>query len=188
MKFFSLAAVFAATLAGGAAHAATQSATLDFTGNPAVPSPFTITPSGSTPITNGQCDVAPCVVTNSAREVIISITSPLTFSVSEFWFRLIGSGADLHVTTSKTVVPVSLDTSSYDSGTGYVYSTSANDAFQGITSISFLMDSSNNGRVDTLKVTWDDGVQPAPIPLPATAALLPLGIGALAMVRRRKKT
>lgn len=188
MKLFASAAVLAATLACGGAHAATQNLTIDFSGDPVVPAPFSFH-LDSPGVVNGNCAAAPCLGVNSTGAARLSIESPLTFSLSGFWFQLLGNNFNLVVETSKTgVAPLKLSTGDYGHNDGgQTLGTSTLEAFKDITWVSFLTEGNNNARIDDLQVSWDDGQQPAPIPLPATAALLPLGLGALAMIGRRRR-
>jgi hypothetical protein len=176
MKTFRtvLAASAVSALALSLASAATAATvTLDFDGP--IPAPLVLDPD-SPGIVNGNCLDAPCLGVNSQGAATLSIEDGLTFSVSSFWFQLLGASTNLIVSTSAGQTTLTAATYGHNDG-GQFIDVSGNSIFQNITSMSFLTNV-GNARIDNLVV--------APIPLPAPAFLLLAGLGGLAAFRRRK--
>lgn len=121
-----------------------------------------------------------CLGVNSVGAATLSITSG-TFSITSFWFQLLGRMDDLIVTTSNGTLTLLESIYDHNNG-GQVIDVSGDARFQNITSLSFLTNT-GNARVDDIVV---DLPNPAPVPLPASALLLLAGVGGLAAVRRRK--
>ena len=162
----------------------TQAATVTLDFNSPVSAPLTLDPD-SPGIVNGNCrDNAsrPCLGVNSQGPATLSIEAGETFSVSSFWFQLLGNMDDLIVTTSNGTLTLLESVYGFNDD-GQVIDVSGNALFQNITSLSFLTNT-GNARVDDIVVDVPDV---APVPLPASAALLLAGMGGLAALRRRKK-
>lgn len=163
----------------------TQAATVTLDFNSPVPAPLTLDPD-SPGIINGRCagsaSGAPCLGVNSVGEATLAIEAGETFSVSSFWFQLLGNMDDLIVTTSNGTLTLLESVYGFNDG-GQVIDVSGNALFQNITSLSFLTNT-GNARVDDIVV---DIPNVAPIPLPASAVLLLAGMGGLTALRRRKK-
>ncbi len=173
-SLLAAAAVPAFVLLGASsAHAATV--TLDF--DEPVPAPLQLDPD-SPGIVNGNCLDAPCLGVNSQDPATLTADAGYTFSVSSFWFQLLGAQTDLTVTTSAGVTTLMAADYGFSNG-GQFIDVSSNALFQNITSLSFLTNI-GTARVDDLVLD----VQP--IPLPASAVLLLAGIGGIAVFRRRK--
>jgi hypothetical protein len=166
-----------ATLSSTEAKAATL--TLDF--DSPVPMPLVLDPD-SPGIVNGNCaeDSKPCLGVNSRGAATLETTSG-TFSVTSFWFQLLGEMDDLIITTSNGVLTLLESVYGHNNG-GQVYDASTDPLFQNITSLSFLTNT-GNARVDDIVLTTN----PAPIPLPAPALLLLGALGGLATLRRRRR-
>lgn len=182
IMFAASAVAVAAFCLAPDARAATVPVTLDFAG-PA-PAPLILDPD-SPGIVNGNCAsnaTKPCLGVNSQGAATLSVPSPLTFSVSSFWFQLLGAQTNLSVTTSAGTLTLLQSTYGHNNG-GQVISVSGNPIFQNITSLSFLTNQ-GNARVDDLALSVS---VPSPIPLPAPALMLLAGMGGLAFLRRRRK-
>jgi hypothetical protein len=186
MKFLSqtLPVCLFAGLLAGTAPVQAATVTLDF--DSVISAPLSLDPD-SPGIVGGNCDSASgplCLGVNAVGAAVLTIASGLTFSVSEFWFKLLGEGDNMIVETDKG--SITLLEADYDHNTagGFILDTSALAIFQDITYLSWIMGGRNgNGRVDDIKVSYDD---PAPIPLPAGGLLLAGGLLGLAALRRRK--
>lgn len=180
MRKMILTAATAVVLSASMASAAT----IDIDFDSAVLPPLLLV-EDSPGVIPGNCDGSAsgpdCLGVNKNGAASISIEAPLTFSVSSFWFKLLGEGDDLIVTTSKGVT--TLFESDYGHNlVGDVLDVSGNAFFQDITFMSFLT-SEGNARVDDVK-----GSYTPPVPLPAAGWMLLGGLGGLAAMRRRKKT
>ena len=172
---FAAAACAASLLAVAPASAATV--TLDF--NSPVPAPLTLD-ADSPGIIDGNCADRPCLGVNKNGPAVLSIASPLTFSVASFWFQLLGNKADMTIETDKG--SISLTEALYPhNNDGQIFDASLNLIFQDITYLSFLMNK-GNGRVDDIAVNY-----PAPVPLPATGLMLLGALGGIAALRRKKQ-
>ncbi|MGX0977740.1 hypothetical protein ACSSVY_003475 [Roseovarius sp. MBR-51] len=180
MKAIFLSAVAALSLSAGVA----AGATIDIDFDSPVSTPL-ILMEDSPGVIPGNCDGSAsgpkCLGVNKNGAASISIESPLTFSISSFWFKLLGNNDDLIVTTNKGVT--TLLESVYDHNlSGDVLDVSGNAFFQDITFMSFLT-SEGNARVDDLKGSYVSAV-----PLPAAGWLMLVGLGGLFAVRRQRTT
>jgi hypothetical protein len=210
MNFRSVLLTGALLLGGMHAQAATIPLTLNFNGpSPNVPAPFLLD-ADSPGIVNGNCNVAPCLGINSVDSAVLSIAPSLKFSVSSFWFQLLGKKNDLKITTDfgSIILVEGTGLGQYEHNNGYTLDVSTNALFQNITYMSFLMDCEDekkgkkvkedkpekgctgNSRVDDIKVTYDDGKPtdpgPSPVPVPAAGLMLAGALGGLTALRRRK--
>jgi hypothetical protein len=168
----SALSVFALSLAS-----ATQAATVTLGFDEPVPEPLSLD-ADSPGIVGGNCLDAPCLGVNSEDPATLSTADGSTFSVSSFWFELLGEPTDLIVTTSSGEVTLDADTYGHNDG-GQFYDVAGNPLFQNITSLSFLT-SFGNARVDDVVLSVNA------VPLPGSALLLLGGILGLAAARRRR--
>lgn len=157
----------------------TQAATVTLDFDSPVPAPLILDPD-SPGIVNGigNCADPKCLGVNSVGPATLTAEPGNTFSVSSFWFELLGEADDLIVTTSAGMLTLLESIYDHNDG-GQVIDVSGNAIFQNITSLAFITNT-GNARVD------DITVDVAPVPLPASAALLLAGMGGLAAIRRRK--
>jgi hypothetical protein len=181
------AMALSAAMFAGSTHAATIPVVLDFESS--VVSPFTLTDQAP-PVGPGNCRDGSCIKVNKNGTDTLAIDAPLTFSISSFWFQLLGKGDDLLVTTDKGVF--TLLESVFDHNNGHTADASSLSvaefaALQGITYISFVMGTNGSGRVDDINLSYDDGrEEPSPVPLPAAGLMLAGALGGLSALRRRK--
>lgn len=164
MHKLMLAAVFAAGTAGAA-----SAATIDFD-SPAPGYTWSVEN-----LASGNCAAGQCLVVNPGTETTLS-AGGASFSLSGLWFNLLGAQTTLTLTANDGNRVVL----SWPTQTGH--SVNLGDIFANITSLTFTSDK-GAVRVDNLAVS---DLTPAPIPLPASAALLLAGLGAFAGLRRRK--
>ena len=192
MRHFLRAGIFATALALSAGAFATTSvaSTLDFTG--AGPQGGGVyTEDGLSfddiRIVNGNCDAVsgrPCGALNDNETSILTKVGGGTFSLTSFWYQLLGKGHGLSNTLFVTtdlggLLTFAANLVGHNDG-GHVVDVSALSAFQNITSLAFSTNGGGNVRIDDLAV-------PAAVPLPAGGLLLIGGLGALAALRRRKQ-
>ena len=192
MRHFLRAGIFATALALSAGAFATTSvaSTLDFTG---------AGPQGGGAysedglsfddirIVNGNCDAASgkaCGALNDNETSILTKVGGGTFSLSSFWYQLLGKGSresnTLIVTTNLgAMLTFAANLVGHNDG-GHVVDLTALSAFKNITSLTFSTNNGGNVRIDDLGI-------PAAVPLPAGGLLLIGGLGALAALRRRKQ-
>lgn len=180
MRKMILAAASAVVLSASMASAAT----IDIDFDSGVLPPLLLV-EDSPGVIPGNCDGSAsgpdCLGVNKNGAASISIAAPLTFSISSFWFKLLGEDDDLIVTTNKG--SITLFESIYGHNlNGDVLDVSSVALFQDITFMSFLT-TEGNARVDDVK-----GSYTPPVPLPAAGWMLLAGIGGLTAMRRRKKT
>lgn len=192
MRHFLRAGIFATALALSAGAFATTSvaSTLDFTGAGAQGG-GAYTEDGLSfddiRIVNGNCDAASgkaCGALNDNETSILTKVGGGTFSLSSFWYQLLGKGSresnTLIVTTNLgAMLTFAANLVGHNDG-GHVVDLTALSAFKNITSLTFSTNNGGNVRIDDLGI-------PAAVPLPAGGLLLIGGLGALAALRRRKQ-
>ncbi len=210
MKYSKLAAALALSVALGAGVNAARASTIDqiITFDSAVTAPFTLDEDSPGIVPDSKCNGSdsekPCLKVNTVGAAMLSIASPLTFSITSFWFELNGKGDDMLVQTNKGILSL-LESVYGNNNDGNVADVSANAFFQNISWVSFIMACppeddkkgkkgkddgpacAGTGLVDDIKLTYDDGKEPpAPVPVPAAGLMLVGALGGLAALRRRK--
>lgn len=180
MKYIGFAAFGMALGMSGLAQASTV--VLDFDSPVSAPLLLVEDEPGVIP---GNCDGSnsgpDCLGVNKVGAAVLSIADPLKFSVTSFWFKLLGEGDNLIVTTSNGILDLLESVYGHNNGNtgGQVIDVSGDARFQNIAFMSFLTNA-GNARVDDIAVDY------APVPVPAAGFLLIAGLGALAAARRKK--
>jgi hypothetical protein len=128
-------------------------------------------------ISSGNCFVAPCLALNGDTVSTLSLQNGGTFSMTSFWFQLLGATSELTVTayldaTIVDMVVLAQADFAHNNG-GQFYS----HLFDNVTSIAFDNTGRGNLRIDNVSAV------PIPAALPLFASAL-AGFGVLA--RRRK--
>jgi hypothetical protein len=190
--------IIAATLVagiGGAASAATLNYDLVFSGGPPGGTPynegaFTV---DDARIVNGNCDSAssaPCLALNNNETSTVSLINGGMFSLTTFWFQLLGAGTKKEGTNTLLVetdlsggaLQLAANIFGHNDG-GQIYSVAMNALFQNITWLRFSHQGGGNVRIDDVGLTLN---VPAAVPIPAAGGLLLAAFGALGLLRRRR--
>ncbi len=177
-KSFLLASVFAATLAiqvlpGHALTVGFDGANVD----PYIENGFQF---DIARIVNGNCNVKPCMALNTNETSVLTRVGGGIFSLSSFWFQILGRRAELTVKSYSGVnalETIVLTEAVYPHNSGQVFS----HLFDNVTAISFHDSGKGNLRIDDLTVSVST------VPLPAALPLLMAGLAAIGFVGRRRK-
>ena len=179
-----LAALMLVVLASGA-----QAATLDFTGAGPQGGGF-YTEDGlqfdDVRIVNGNCDALSgksCGALNDNETSVLTAVGGGTFSLTSFWFQLLGRGTDntLFVITDLLATAYEFPRSIFGNNDGGQYvDLTLLTGFAGATSVTFYTEDGGNVRIDDLAIA-------AVVPVPAAGFLLVGALGGLAALRRRRK-
>ena len=168
-----------ASLAGGAASAAVVNFNSQSPGvqTSYVDSGFVF---DSVRLVNGNCLSGACLALNNNETTTITAQNGGPFTLTSFWFQLLGNGRVNTLTVTADGVAFLFAESAYPHNNGGQFvDLSGNPAFQNITSLVFSTFGGGNVRIDDLNLT--------PVPLPGA---LPLMLSALAggglLTRRRK--
>lgn len=134
-------------------------------------------------VQRNRCDVGHCAALNRNQTINISRTGGGSFTLTSFWYQLLGVRSALTTTASNGEVR-SYDASAVGNRDGGHTVDSAS-FFNDITLLTFYSAASRPGnlRIDTLSFSYDD---PSVVPLPAAVWLLLAGLGGLAVAGRRK--
>jgi hypothetical protein len=146
-------------------------------------------------IVNGNCDSAsgaPCLALNDNETSTVTANDGSAFSLTSFWFQLLGRGTDNTLTvTSSGGGSLSLDAATYgrnDGGQVFDLTTLADyaTAWSDILSVTFSKTGGGNVRIDDIGLEGGGGAI-APVPVPAAGLLMLGALGGLAMMRRRRR-
>lgn len=135
-------------------------------------------------IVSGNCDAAsdkPCGALNDNETSVLTQVGGGTFSLSSFWYQLLGNGNPNTLTVMSNLgglLTFASDVVGFNDG-GHVVDLTGLALFQNVTSLTFSTIGGGNVRLDDL-------VSPSAVPLPAGGLLLLGGLGALTALRRRK--
>ncbi|WP_168201293.1 VPLPA-CTERM sorting domain-containing protein [Qingshengfaniella alkalisoli] len=141
--------------------------------------------------TNGNCPggVGPCLHYSNPQSTTLERIDGGTFSLESLAFRFQGNGTG----NLLTVFDTNNITNKFDFGplNGYVkntdYQVAFGSSFANVLSITIATFAGGNVRIDDLGLRDDVGTT-TPVPVPAAGIVLLTGLGALGMVRRRRKT
>ena len=140
--------------------------------------------SGNISVVNGNCASGSCLNLRPAgggETVTLTRSGGGTFSVTQFWFQLLGTALDntLRITSSSgatTDYPAS--TWGFNDGGQTVMLGSG---FEDIVSMTFTNLNRGSIRIDDIEVEYEM----TPVPLPAAGWLLLVALGGLAAIRRQ---
>ena len=142
-------------------------------------------------IVNGNCNAASgaaCGAFNNNETSVLTQVGGGTFSLSSFWYELLGRGSGGKKPVTNTfyvasnlggLLSFAANVVGHNDG-GHVVDLSTLALFQNATSLTFSTNGGGNVRLDDLAIA------PAPVPLPAAGLMLLAGIGGLASLRKRK--
>ena len=141
-------------------------------------------------IVSGNCGIAKgCAALNDNEVSVLTKVGGGTFSLTNFWYELLGKGSGGKKPTTNTLNVMSnlggllsfaADVVGHNDG-GHVADLTMLPLFQNVTSLTFSTTNGGNVRLDDFGLSI-----PSTVPLPATAWMLFTGIAALAGIRRRK--
>lgn len=146
-------------------------------------------------IVNGNCDALSgkgCGAFNDNETSVLTKVGGGTFSLTSFWYQLLGRGSGGGKNFVSNTFTVSSNTGGFLSFVadvvghndgGHYADLSLLALFQNVTSLTFKTNGGGNVRLDDLAIY---APPPAPVPLPAAGLMLMAGIGGLAALRRRK--
>lgn len=135
-------------------------------------------------IVNGNCNVAPCMALNTNETSVLTRVGGGLFSLTSFWFQLLGRPTTLTVMAFSGVNlldTVNLSSASFPNNNGgQVF----NHLFDNVTSISFQDTGRGNVRIDDLTLSTPNV---STVPLPAAFPMLMAGLAGLGFLGRRRK-
>lgn len=134
-------------------------------------------------IVNGNCPSnaeRPCMALNNNEVSVLTRVGGGTFTISSFWFQLLGNGTDnTLMVMSDLGGNVNLPQSVWGNNDGgQVFDLAGQANFSGVSSLTFSTNNGGNVRLDNFDI--------AAVPLPAAGWLLVGALGALGVARRRR--
>jgi hypothetical protein len=145
-------------------------------------------------IVNGNCGLdKPCGALNDNETSVLTLVGGGTFSLTSFWFELLGVGTRgnrnnppmanvLYVITDLMMSPLMLSVADYGhNDDGQTINLAALTGFTNVNSVTFYTDGGGNVRLDDLEITL-----PAAVPLPAGGLMLLVGLAGLAALRKQR--
>jgi hypothetical protein len=144
-------------------------------------------------IVDGNCGLdKPCGAFNDNETSVLTLVGGGTFSLTSFWFELLGVGTRgnrnnppmanvLYVITDLMVSPLMLSVDDYGHNVGQTINLAALTGFTNVNSVTFYTDGGGNVRLDDLEITL-----PAAVPLPAGGLMLLVGLAGLAALRKQR--
>ena len=145
-------------------------------------------------IVNGNCDAISgkgCGAFNDNETSVLTKVGGGEFSLTSFWYQLLGRGTGGKKPVSNTftlssntggVLSFMASVVGHNDG-GHVVDLSTLALFQNVTFLTFSTNNGGNVRLDDLAIY---APPPAPVPLPAAGLMLVAGLGGLAALRKRK--
>ena len=138
-------------------------------------------------IVSGNCDASSgkrCGAFNDNETSILTKVGGGTFTLASFWFELLGNGTgNTFFVATNLGGWLSFPVSIFDHNDGgQVVDLTLLALFQDVTWIEFYTEKGGNVRLDDLALK-----AVAPVPLPAAGLLLAGGLGAMGMLRRRRR-
>lgn len=144
-------------------------------------------------IVNGNCNALSgkgCGAFNKNEKSVLTKVGGGTFSLTSFWYELLGLGGGGKKDFVSNTFTVKSDNGGvlnfmaglvgHNNG-GHRVDLTALALFQNVSSLTFSTNGGGNVRLDDLAIS-----EPSPVPVPAAGLMLLAGIGGLASLRKRK--
>jgi hypothetical protein len=129
-------------------------------------------------IVSGNCFAAPCLTLNGEAVTTMSAQNGSSFSVTAFWFQLLGTVSELTVTAyqdANIVDTIVLTQGDFDNNNGGQF---YSHLFANITSLAFDNSGTGNLRIDNISA----------VPIPAALPLFGSALAGLGFIARRRNS